>query len=286
MRGLAEEFGRRLIVTDRFAVAVDSGLRKRGVALAKELGLRMQTHLNEQIAEKKFVEEVLYKEYASYTDVYLRDGLLEREAIVAHCIWMNGGEFDVVKHSGAVIAHCPTSNTLLGSGVMPLDEVMAREIPYAICTDVGASPTTSILAEMAEYLKVHAGRSTGATPSEALYRSTLAPAKMLGLEDRVGSFEVGKPLSFIEVRSGSEAMRSADEVIQRGLLEISPRELDDYRSGERGAATGALRDKGLDLSGQLALLEADVRETARRLDGKVLSVTIGGEEVWRASGNG
>src|SRR5205814_2287889 len=54
VRELASEFGRRLIVTDRFAVAVNTPLRRRGASLAGELGLRMQTHLNEQMPEKHF----------------------------------------------------------------------------------------------------------------------------------------------------------------------------------------------------------------------------------------
>jgi cytosine/adenosine deaminase-related metal-dependent hydrolase len=65
------------------------------------------------------------------------------------------------------------------------------DIPYAICTDVGASPTTSILAEMAQFLKVHAGRSDYATPQEALFRTTLAPAQLLELSDRLGRLEPG-----------------------------------------------------------------------------------------------
>src|SRR5207249_12048170 len=81
IRHLAERFGRRFIVTDRFAIAVDSQLRQRAARLAKELGLRMQTHLNEQHREKQRVEQVLYPNAESYTDVYRRDGLLEREAI-------------------------------------------------------------------------------------------------------------------------------------------------------------------------------------------------------------
>src|SRR5206468_2977220 len=81
---LASDFGTRLIVTDRFAGAVDSPLRRRGVELARRHGLRMQTHLNEQRTEKAWIEQ-LYPDAASYTDVYRRDGLLERAPILAHC---------------------------------------------------------------------------------------------------------------------------------------------------------------------------------------------------------
>src|SRR5262249_31692515 len=156
----------------------------------------MQTHVNEQLAEKAWIES-LYPDAASYMDVYRRDGLLERAGILAHCIRMRSKEFDMVAAaipSGAAIAHCPVSNTLLGSGIMPLDEVAARGIPYALCTDVAASPTTSLLCEMLQFLRVHAGRSALATPQEGLFRATLAPATILGLADRLGSFEPGKDL--------------------------------------------------------------------------------------------
>ena len=215
---MAKQFGRRLIVTDRFAVAVDSTLRKRGVAVADRFGLRTQTHLNEQTAEKEFVEGELYSNYQSYADVYLKDGLLNHHCIAAHCIHMNPDEWNILRDSNTVIAHCPTSNLLLGSGVMNLDAVLDRGIPYAIATDVGASPTVSMLAEMKRFMQVHRERSTRATAEEALYRSTRLPAQLLGIADQFGALEVGRPMSFIEVDfncldAGSE------EVIQSILPE-------------------------------------------------------------------
>jgi len=132
---LARDFGRRLIVTDRFAVSVDSPLRRAGVALARRHGLRMQTHLDEQRAEKQLVEQVLYPEAGSYTGVYARDGLLDCEPILAHCIHLRPEELDLIAATASSIAHCPVSNTLLGSGVMPLDAIRSAGIPHALCTD-------------------------------------------------------------------------------------------------------------------------------------------------------
>ncbi len=201
---LAERFGQRLIVTDRFAVAVDTPLRRQGVALAAKHGLRTQTHLNEQVAEKQFVESTLYPNVPSYTDVYLQDGLLDHRCIVAHCIQMRDEEWKILRDTGSVVAHCPTSNQHLGSGTMPLDRIIDAGLPYAIATDVGASPTVSMLAEMQRFREVHAGHSAAATTCEALYRATRAPAALLDL-DRLGSkaslgvLEAGWPMSFIEV---------------------------------------------------------------------------------------
>jgi guanine deaminase len=282
---LAGDFGRRLIVTDRFAVSVDTPLRKAGVALARRYGLRMQTHLNEQRAEKRLVEQALYADAASYTDVYRRDGLLDCEPILAHCIQMRPEEFAMVAATASAIAHCPVSNTLLGSGVMPLDAVRAGGIPFALCTDVGASPTTSLFCEMAEFLKVHAGSGTVVTPEEALWRTTLAPARILGLADRLGSFAPGLEYSFIEVAGESAGPpATAADAILGGLLLMSPAEIEAWRSGTdpRAAAMRRLREEGLDWGHDLAALDADVRATAERLRNRVMRVTRVGRTAWQA----
>jgi len=94
-QSLARDFGERYIVTDRFAVACDSQLRRRGVAIAQQHGLRTQTHLNEQLKEKQFIEQTLYPGQ-SYTGVYEADGLLDHQAIMAHCIHMKPDELELL----------------------------------------------------------------------------------------------------------------------------------------------------------------------------------------------
>ena len=219
---LAGEFGRRLVVTDRFAVAVDTPLRRRGSEIARRLDLRTQTHLNEQVGEKGFVEQTLYPDYANYADVYAKDGLFDQPSIVAHCIEMTDSEWAILEDKGCAIAHCPTSNLLLGSNVMRLDEVMGRGIAVALATDVGASPTQSMLAEMRRFLQVHAAQfSTLATPTLAMFLATRAPAKIMGLD--LGLFDSGRPASFIEVapiRPVTRDMTSA--VVIEALLPVDP----------------------------------------------------------------
>jgi guanine deaminase len=223
---IAGRFGRRLIVTDRFAVATKTPLRRAGCRLAARFGLRTQTHLNEQMAEKLLIERELYPEASSYTDVYRRDGLLDHQAILAHCIHMNPDEWQMLVSSGAAIAHCPTSNLLLGSGLMQLDRVLQHKIPFAIATDMAASPTVSMLAEMKRFVQVHSGASVRATPSEALWRATLAPARILGLDEQVGLLKAGRPASFIEVEPAVPGPgRSVDDMI-RALL---PEDIDNPR---------------------------------------------------------
>jgi guanine deaminase len=281
---LAGDHGRRLIVTDRFAVSVDTPLRQAGVALARRHGLRMQTHLDEQRAEKRLVEEVLYPAAGSYAGVYARDGLLDCDPILAHCIHVRPEEIALIAATRGAIAHCPVSNTLLGSGVMPLDAIRSAGIPHCLCTDVGASPTTSLLCEMAEFLKVHAGSSAAATPEEALRLVTAAPAAILGLADRLGTFAPGMEWSFIEVAHDSPAPPPTARAAILALLRITEADLEAWRNDAdpRAAAVRQLREEGLDHGAELALLEADVRATAARLDRRVLRVTRRGSVIFTA----
>ena len=202
----------------------------------------MQTHLDEQQAEKVLIEQVLYPDAGSYTGVYARDGLLDCEPILAHCIHVRPEEVDLIAATASSIAHCPVSNTLLGSGVMPLDVIRSAGIPHALCTDVGASPTTSLFCEMAQFLKVHAGSSSAATPEEALRLVTVAPARMLGLGDRVGTFAAGMEWSFIEVACEGPVPATAREAILGGLLAMSEGDLEPWQSGD-GAAAAAMRHR-------------------------------------------
>jgi hypothetical protein len=166
---------------------------------------------------------------------------------------------------------------------MPLDRIADHGIPYAICTDVGASPTMSMLAEMAQYLKVHAGRSRRATPSEALYRATLAPAEILGVTEWVGTLEVGRRMSFIEVEPfGEISSSSADDAILSNLLGMTDSDL--HGNADRRQALDALQSVALDAGPRLELLERDCRTTAARLEDRVTSVTLDGWQAWRRSG--
>lgn len=277
IKSLAADYGRRLIVTDRFAVTADTPLRRRGVRIAREHGLRMQTHLNEQRLEKDLVEQTLYPAYASYADVYARDGLLTQDTILAHCLHMRPDEWGLLADAGASIAHCPTSNTLLGSGTLHLDTVLDRQIPYALGTDVGASPTTSMLAEMAQFLRVHEGRSARASPQEALFRATLAPAQMLHLDSELGSFAIGKPLSYIEMQCDLRSImdKTADQAIADCLLEMPT-----TQSTDLDAAYAQLAADGLPHGDHLRALADSVDQQQRRLETKVQRVVLRGETVW------
>jgi guanine deaminase len=262
-RRLGERFGRRYVVTDRFAVANSTAQRRAAAEVARDLGLMTQTHLNEQLLEKRLVERTLYPQHASYTHLYADDNFLDTRAVLAHCVQMTPPEWQIVAEKRCVVAHCPTSNARLGSGVMDLDAVAAHGIDYAICTDVGASGTTSLLAEMAMFLIVHAGRSARATACEALYRATLAPACALGLGAQFGGFAVGKKLAYVELAPPPAGERDAEKTLRAALL---PRSILSRLPSVIGTATppplADLVANGAAINMVLAQHESSVRSVA------------------------
>jgi cytosine/adenosine deaminase-related metal-dependent hydrolase len=197
---------------------------------------------------------------------------------------MRPDEWELLSRHPVAVAHCPTSNTLLGSGVLNLNHLTGSGINYAICTDVGASPTTSLLVEMAQFLKVHRRRCDRATPGEALCRATIEPAKILHVDHLVGRLEVGRPASFVEVACDPSALRqrSVDDVILAALLDTSSSQLDALIDDpDCGGALELLRASGLDLGPELKCLEDDVARTKRQLECKVRRVTLSGKIVWQ-----
>lgn len=116
--------------------------------------------------------------------------------------------------------------------------------------------------------------------------ATVAPARMLGLGDRIGTFASGMEWSFIEVACEGPVPATAREAILGGLLRMTEAELESWRRGDGAAAAAMrrLRDEGLDWGHDLAVLDADVRATAMRLQGRVRRVTRAGRVLRTSPG--
>ncbi|HEY1684116.1 MAG TPA: amidohydrolase family protein [Tepidisphaeraceae bacterium] len=280
IEGLARDFGKRFIITDRFAVSVSSELRQRAAKWATQLSLSRQTHLNEQRGEKELVEKKLYSTAESYADVYRRDGLFDGPCLCAHCVWMREQEWAILRDCGCAVAHCPSSNTLLGSGIMDLEQVKKHEIPWSICTDVGAGPSTSLLAEMVSFLMVHEGRHN-TSAEEALWGVTLGAARVLKQDRALGRFEKGMDYSFVDVdlfdsRDSKDHLENAEQFIRQQLLGMREEKLEADLVG----ILNRLHQEGLEDQPCLETLQRHLAETVARLEGRVQRVTLKGQEVF------
>lgn len=185
-------------ITPRFALSSTPAQLEAAGALWKAYpDAWVHTHLSENKNEVQAVAEC-FPERASYLDVYDHYGLTGRRAVFAHGVHLHEAEFDRCHATGSAIAHCPTSNLFLGSGLFPLHEALdpRRPVHVGLGTDIGAGTSFSLLATAGEAYKVARLRGRGLTAWEALYLTTLGAARALDIDDRVGSFQVGREADF------------------------------------------------------------------------------------------
>ncbi len=199
-RRLAEKwhgYGGRLYyaVTPRFAVSCSMELMKTAGLVASEMGLYVQTHLSEQVEEVETVRR-LFPDVPTYTEVYDRAGLLGPRTVLGHAIHLSDGERELLSLRGSSIAHCPSSNFFLHSGVMDLRRHMKFGLTVALGSDVAAGPFISMLDVLRDAYYANFMR-----PEEAFYMLTMGGAKALGMADRIGNLKEGKYADFVVVEA-------------------------------------------------------------------------------------
>jgi len=153
-------------------------------------GTYMQTHVAENRDEVRWVAE-LFPDARSYLDVYDRDGLIGSRAVLAHGIWLDERDRAVLRESGAQIAHSPSSNLFLGSGLFDWAQAQREGVNVSLASDVGGGTSLSMLRNMADAYKIQALQGTRLTAWKALYTATLGAARSLGLADEIGQVEPG-----------------------------------------------------------------------------------------------
>jgi guanine deaminase len=192
-------------VTPRFAVSCTAEMLRESAALAHRTGAWWQTHVSEDPGEIAEVAR-LFPEALDYVDVYDRAGGLGPRAVLAHAIHLSDRELARLVATDTRIAHCPSSNLFLASGVMPLARYLAAGLRIGLGSDVAGGPDQSIFSVMRvgayvqTALRVIAGETRAALgPLDWLRMGSLAGAQALGLEDRIGSIEAGKDADLIAV---------------------------------------------------------------------------------------
>ncbi len=213
-RRLAKKWASSYAITPRFSLACTERLLREAGEVARQNSIWIQTHLAENLTEITKVDK-LFPNHADYTDTYEQAGLLTPRTILGHCIHLSNSELQRIKASGAAIAHCPTSNKELKSGRMPIEQIRDYEIPFALASDIGAGPHLCMLDVMQAFLHVHEGHAL-ISPTEALYRATLAGTEILGLAKSCGNFVVGKTANLVVLEiSDLASLENVDDLIRQ-----------------------------------------------------------------------
>ncbi|RLU03616.1 MAG: guanine deaminase [Ketobacter sp.] len=183
-------------VTPRFApTSTQQQLNKAGQLLQEHPGVYLHTHLSENTDEIAWVHE-LFPQSKNYLDVYDQAGLLGRRSVFAHGIHLCDDECARLAETASAIAHCPTSNLFLGSGLLPLDKLQKQGINIGLGTDVGGGTSFSMLRTLDEAYKIQQLRGNTLDPFQALYFATLGGAKALDLDQTIGSLQPGFEADF------------------------------------------------------------------------------------------
>ena len=184
-------------VTPRFAVtSSDAQLAMAGEVARAHPEVLIHTHMSESLAEAARVSD-LFPQARDYLDVYARHGLVTSRSVFAHCVHTSDDALRRMRQAGAAAAFCPSSNLLLGSGLFSLKQACDCGVTVGLGTDIGAGASFSLPHMMGEAYKV--GQLAGETldPMHAFYLATLAGARALRIDDKVGNLAPGKEADFL-----------------------------------------------------------------------------------------
>ena len=181
----------------RFAISCTDHLMKEVALIAKDQGALIHTHASENKKEITLIRELFGCENIEYLASL---GLCSPQLVLAHGVWLNEKEKKILRQTGTHIAHCPSSNLKLASGIAPIPQLLSRGINVALGAD-GAPCNNSLnmFQEMRLAALIHKPESgPKAMPAmEVLDMATRNGAKALGWFDQIGSIEVGKKADLV-----------------------------------------------------------------------------------------
>ena len=183
------------IITPRFVPTCSFDLLKSLGEIANKYDIPVQSHLCENYGEIELVKS-LHPECKNYAEVYNKSNLLkDNKCIMAHCVLVNESEIDLLKKKRTFIAHCPTSNLNLSSGIAPIRRVIERKVNVGLASDISGGHTLSIPEVIASSAQVSNLKWLNSnkveeklTTAELFYLATKGGGKFFG---KVGSFEEG-----------------------------------------------------------------------------------------------
>src|SRR2546426_907268 len=187
----------------RFALSCTPELLAQVAKLARARGVIVHTHASENKNECALVESETGKRNVAYLDSL---GLSGSHVVLAHCVHLDAAELETLANTKTNVAHCPSSNLKLGSGIAEITRMLERGISVSLGADGAAcNNRLDMFTEMRTMsLLQKALHGPEAVPAKlALRMATLGGAKALGLETQIGSLEIGKRADVIVVNLDS-----------------------------------------------------------------------------------
>jgi guanine deaminase len=192
----------RYAVTPRFSLSCTEGMLESCGALERELdGALVTSHLNENVDEVRAVAD-WFPSASDYLETYEKHGLVGPATVLAHDVHPTDPELGRLAAARASVAHCPSSNAFLGSGIFPMRRHLDHRVRFALGSDVGAGTGLSLFKEglLACQTQMLAVDGVRLGPVHLLWLATRAGADALGLGDTVGDLTSGREADYLLLR--------------------------------------------------------------------------------------
>ena len=231
----------KVMVAPHSPYSCSRDLLEASLDLAKELELPIHIH----VAETKDETGIILKRYGKRPLAFLEElGYLDHKVVFAHGVELNQGEIERLAVSPVAIAHNPISNLKLASGIAPIIQLQKAGVPVGIATDSVASNNNLDMFEegrtAALLQKMKSGDASQFPIETALKALTIDGAKVLGMDDQIGSLEVGKQADFLVIQpQGKIHLQPQENMLSHLVYSVKSSDVSDvYIGGEQVVKDG------------------------------------------------
>ena len=231
----------KVMVAPHSPYSCSRDLLEASLDLAKEENIPLHIH----VAETQEESGIILKRYGKRPLAFLDElGYLDHKAVFAHGVELNEAEITRLAESQVAIAHNPISNLKLASGIAPVVQLQKAGVPVGIATDSVASNNNLDMFEegrtAALLQKMKSGDASQFPIETALKALTIEGAKVLGMEDEIGSLEVGKQADFLVIQpQGKIHLQPQENMLSHLVYAVKSSDVDDvYIAGEQVVKDG------------------------------------------------
>src|SRR5438477_4951710 len=251
----------RCCFAPRFAISCTHELLSEVSQLARQQGVMIHTHASENKSECEIVERETGKRNVAYLDSL---GISGAHVVLAHCVHLDTVDMETLTRTKTNVAHCPSSNSKLGSSLGRIAEMLARKIPVSLGADGAAcNNRLDMFTEMrtAALLQKLAHGPEVLPAARVLRMATIDGARALGLDREIGSIEVGKRADIIVVDLDRIHSSPARDVVSTLV----------YSAGASDVRTAIINGRVVMRAGELTTLnELSVIQDANREAGSLI----------------
>ena len=231
----------KVMVAPHSPYSCSRDLLEASLELAKEENIPLHIH----VAETQEESGIILKRYGKRPLAFLAElGYLDHKAVFAHGVELNEGEIERLADSQVAIAHNPISNLKLASGIAPVVQLQKAGVAVGIATDSVASNNNLDMFEegrtAALLQKMKSGDASQFPIETALKALTIEGAKVLGMEDEIGSLEVGKQADFLVIQpQGKIHLQPQENMLSHLVYAVKSSDVNDvYIGGEQFVKDG------------------------------------------------